>query len=161
MARRKKENFARKLIGPDPVYGSELVQKLVNVIMERGKKNVARNIVYGAIDVLVKKSNGDKAKALEFFTRSFGQIVPAVEVRSRRVGGGVYQIPREVPRDRARALAIRWLIDAAAERPGKTMQQRLANELLDAYEGRGAAIKKKTDVHRMAEANRAFSHYAW
>jgi small subunit ribosomal protein S7 len=161
MARRKKESFAKKLIGSDPVYGSDLVQKLINVVMDSGKKNVARRIVYGALDVLVKKSNGDRVKALDYFNRSFGQIVPAIEVRARRVGGGVYQIPREVPYNRARALAMRWLIDAAAERPGKTMDQRLANELLDAYEGRGAAVKKKMDVHRMAEANRAFSHYAW
>ncbi|HSW73840.1 MAG TPA: 30S ribosomal protein S7 [Candidatus Limnocylindria bacterium] len=160
MARRKRE-LDRIQVGPDPVYGSELVQRLVNVIMERGKKNIARNIVYGTIDILAKKSQGDKTKALEFFNKAFWQIVPAIEVRSRRVGGGVYQIPREVTRGRGCSLAMRWLIEAASERPGKNMQQRLANELMDAYEGRGSAIKKKTDVHKMAEANRAFSHYAW
>lgn len=161
MARRKKESFGKRQIGVDPIYGSDLIQKFINVIMERGKKNVARAIMYDALDILSKKSNGDKAKALELFNRAFWQVVPAVEVRSRRVGGSVYQIPREVAGNRGRALAMRWLIDAAQSRPGKTMGIRLANELLDANEGRGSAIKKKSDVHRMAEANRAFSHYAW
>jgi small subunit ribosomal protein S7 len=129
--------------------------------MECGKKNVARKIVYEAMDMLSKKSGGDNEKTLALFNKSFSQIVPVVEVRSRRVGGSVYQIPREVTRDRGRALAMRWLIGAAAERPDKTMGARLARELLDAAEGRGSAIKKKADVHRMAEANRAFSHYSW
>lgn len=161
MPRRKKEAAQKRIIGVDPVYGSELVQKLINVVMWRGKKNAARTIVYDALDILTKKAQGDKNKALELFNKSFGQLMPAVEVRARRVGGSVYQIPREVAPDRARALAMRWLIGAAKVRTGETMGIRLAHELLDAYEGRGTAVKKKADVHRMAESNRAFSHFAW
>lgn len=160
MARRKRE-ITRKEIGVDPIYQSELIQKFINVVMERGKKNAARRIMYDAVGILVKKMNGDTEKAVDFFNKAFWQVVPAVEVRSRRVGGGVYQIPREVSRNRGYALAMRWLIDGAQSRSGKTMGIRLANELLDAAEGRGTAIKKKLDVHKMAEANRAFSHYAW
>lgn len=160
MPRRKREN-QKRVIGVDAVYGSELVQKLINVVMWRGKKNAARTIVYDALDILTKKSQGDKAKALDTFTRAMNQLMPAVEVRARRVGGSVYQIPREVAPERARALAIRWLIGAAKTRSGETMGIRMAHELLDINEGRGTAIKKKSDVHKMAESNRAFSHYAW
>ena len=160
MPRRKKANLKRD-IGVDLVYGSELVQKFINVIMKRGKKNVARKIIYDALNIMGKKVGGDKEKTLAMFMKAFDQIVPYIEVRSRRVGGSVYQVPREVRPERGRAVAIRWIIAAAKTRPNKTMAERLATELLDAYEGRGNAIKKKTDVHRMAEANRAFSHYAW
>ncbi len=160
MPRHKKSEFRRN-IGVDPRFGSELIQKFVNVIMERGKKSIAYSIVYDAIDALVSKSKGDKEKALSVFNKAFEQVMPLIEVRPRRVGGSVYQIPMEVNPDRARALAMRWLISASRARNDKTMGRRLANELLDAYEGRGAAVKKKTDVHRMAESNRAFSHYAW
>ena len=160
MPRRKKKSFKRD-IAPDPVYGSRLVQKLINVLMWRGKKNVARSIVYDALDILIKKFNGDKEKALDFFNISFEKIIPLVQVKSRRVGGSVYQIPTEVTPDRGQALALRWLIAGAESRSSKTMGERLAYELLDANEGRGASIKKKLDVHRMAEANRAFAHYAW
>jgi small subunit ribosomal protein S7 len=160
MPRRKKQEFTQN-IGVDPRFSSALIQKLVNVVMWRGKKNTARNIVYGAIDELIKKNKGDEKKALELFRKAYDQIVPVVEVRPRRVGGSVYQIPVEVPRKRAQSLALRWLIEGAASRSDKTMSLRLAYELLDAAEGRGGAVKKKTDVQRMAEANRAFSHYAW
>lgn len=160
MPRRKSVNFIRP-IEPDVIYGSEVITKLINVLMWRGKKNVARKIVYDAIEVLIKKANGDKDKGLSIFNRSLDNIMPIVEVRPRRVGGSVYQIPREVAPNRARALAMRWLIGSAATRSDKTMGIRLAHELLDAYENRGAAVKKKMDVHKMAEANRAFSHYAW
>ena len=160
MPRRKKTEFTRD-IGVDPIYGSELIQKFINVVMWRGKKSVARDIVYGALDILTKKLSGDKDKALAYFSDAFRQLIPSVEVRSRRVGGSVYQIPREVAPQRARSLAMRWLINAAAARPDKTMAERLAKELMEAHEGRGNAIKKKLDVHRMADANRAFSHYAW
>lgn len=160
MPRRKKQDFTRN-IGVDPRFSSQLVQKLINVVMWRGKKNTARSIVYGAIDELIKRNKGDEKRAVEVFKKAYDQIVPVVEVRPRRVGGSVYQIPVEVPRKRAQALAIRWLIEGAASRSDKTMALRLAHELLDAYEGRGAAVKKKLDVQRMAEANRAFSHYAW
>ncbi len=160
MPRRKREDYSRD-IGVDPRFSSPLVQKFINVVMWRGKKNAARSIVYGAIEELSKKAKGDDAKAIEIFNKAFESVVPVVEVRSRRVGGSVYQIPVEVPRKRAQSLAMRWLIDGAAGRPDKTMALRLAHELMDAYEGRGGAAKKKADVQRMAEANRAFSHYAW
>jgi small subunit ribosomal protein S7 len=160
MPRRKAVNIVRQ-IGPDARYGSETVQKLINVVMWRGKKNAARTIVYDALDLLTKKANGDKEKGLSLFNKALDQIIPSVEVRPRRVGGSVYQIPMEVPFNRGRALALRWLISAAKTRADKTMGIRLAHELLDAVEGRGAAVKKRLDVHKMAEANRAFSHYAW
>ncbi len=160
MPRRKRE-LSKSEIVPDHRYNSELIERFINVIMERGKKSVARRIMYDAMDVVASKVGGDKAKALEMFNKAFNHVVPAVEVRPRRVGGSVYQIPMEVRADRARALALRWLMHAAAERPDKTMGNRLAQELLDAVEGRGAAVKKKSDVHRMAESNRAFSHFAW
>lgn len=160
MSRRKAVSYKREIM-PDERFGSELVQKLINVVMWRGKKNVARKIVYDAIDVLIKKNGGDQNKGLTMFFKAFEQLIPTVEVRPRRVGGSVYQIPMEVRSDRARALAMRWLIGAAKPRSDKTMGQRLASELVEAYEGRGNAIKKKIDVHKMAEANRAFSHYAW
>lgn len=160
MPRRKSVSFKRD-IGVDLKFNSELVQKFTNVIMKCGKKNIARKIIYDALDLLVKKQKGDKEKGLEMFYTAFEKVVPTVEVRPRRVGGSVYQIPAEVRPARARALALRWIIGAARVRSDKTMGERLAYELLDAYEGRGAAVKKKSDVHRMAEANRAFSHYAW
>lgn len=161
MPRRKSVNFIRP-IGVDPIYGSETIQKLINVVMLRGKKNAARKIVYDALDIVTaQKAGGDKDKGLGIFLKSLEQIMPSVEVRARRVGGSVYQVPVEVKLHRKRALAMRWLITAAASRSAKTMGARLAHELLDAYEGRGTALKKKTDVHRMAEANRAFAHYAW
>jgi small subunit ribosomal protein S7 len=128
--------------------------------MWRGKKNAARKIVYDALQVLAKKY-GEGDKAVDAFEKAYHQITPLIEVRSRRIGGSVYQIPREVNPDRKRSLAFRWLIQAAASRSDKTMGLRLGSELLEAYEGRGGAIKKKLDVHKMAEANRAFSHYAW
>jgi len=159
MPRRKSTSFVRD-IGVDINYNSESLQRLINVIMQRGKKNVARKIVYDAMAILEKKAGGPE-KALQLFNRAYQNIVPIVEVRARRVGGSVYQVPMQVNPHRARSLALRWLINCAATRPAKTMGQRLAQELLDAAEGRGAAIKKKTDVHKMAEANRAFSHYAW
>ena len=160
MPRRKSVNFIRP-VGTDPRYGSETVQKLINVVMWRGKKNIARHIVYEALDLISKKINGDKDKTLEFFLKALDQIIPVIEVRARRVGGGVYQIPMEVRPNRGRALAMRWLINSAAARSDKTMGIRLANELMDAYEGRGAAVKKRLDVYKMAESNRAFAHYAW
>lgn len=161
MPRRKRVSLSKREIGVDPVYGSELVQKFINVVMECGKKSIARKIVYDALTVLGEKSNGEKAKSLELFERAFEQVMPLIEVRPRRVGGSVYQIPVEVGYQRGRALAMRWLVEAASSRTDKTMGVRLARELMEASEGRGNAVKKKLDVHRMAEANRAFSHYAW
>lgn len=160
MPRRHSVNFKRD-IGVDLLYGSPLIQKFINVIMERGKKSVASGIIYGMMDILVQKSNGNKEQALALFNKAFNQVMPAIEVRARRVGGSVYQVPREVAPDRSRRLAMCWIIEAAAKRSDKDMGQRLARELLEAVDGRGNAIKKKNDVHKMAEANRAFSHYAW
>ena len=160
MPRRKSVSFKRD-IGVDARFNSELIQKFTNVLMKCGKKNVARKIIYDALDLIIKKQKCDESKGLETFYTAFEKVVPTVEVRPRRVGGSVYQIPAEVRPARARALALRWVINAARSRSDKTMGIRLANELLDALEGRGAAVKKKSDVHRMAEANRAFSHYAW
>ena len=159
MPRRKKVGLKREKT-VDSRFRSRVVQRLINMIMERGKKSLAQSIVYGALDEIGKKHGGDE-KACAVFERAVASIRPSVEVKSRRVGGGVYQIPVEVRPDRADALAMRWLIQAAKARNDKTMSQRLAKELLDIVDGHGSAVKKKNDVHRMAEANRAFSHYAW
>ena len=160
MPRRRQVEFIRE-IGVDPKFGSALIQKLINVVMERGKKNIARTIVYDAMDLLVKKTNGDEKRAVELFNRAFDNVAPFIEVRSRRVGGSTYQIPREVGDKRRRALALRWLVESAQGRSDKTMGLRLGRELLEAGELKGGAVKKKSDVQRMADANRAFSHYAW
>lgn len=157
---RRNKVIKKRDVGVDPRYQSELLQRLINVVMWRGKKNVARNIVYEALEVLAKRY-GNGEKALDAFLKAYDQIVPIVEVRSRRVGGSVYQIPREVNPARRRSLTFRWLVQAASSRSERTMGLRLGAELLEAYEGRGGAIKKKLDVHKMAEANRAFSHYSW
>ncbi len=160
MARRKSAGFKRD-IGTDERYNSELVQKLINIVMWRGKKTVATTIVYEAMEMLTKKAGGDRQKGLEFFYKAFDQAIPVVEVRARRVGGSVYQVPTQVRPERARSLTFRWFISAAKARPNKTMGQRLGAELLAALEGQGGAVKKKIDMHKMADANRAFSHYAW
>jgi len=160
MPRRKVVSFTRD-IGVDPRFQSFLVQKMINYVMQRGKKNTARRIVYEAIDGLIKKVGGDEKKGYELFEKAINKVKPSVEVKPRRVGGSVYQIPVEVRFNRALALSLRWIIQAAASRSDKTMGQRLANELMEASEGRGNAVKKRMDVHRMAESNRAFSHYAW
>jgi small subunit ribosomal protein S7 len=160
MPRRKAVGLIRD-IGVDIRFNSPIVQKLINMIMERGKKNISRAVVYEAFDVLSQKVGKDDRKGYQIFEKALNQIRPSVEVKSRRVGGGVYQIPTEVRPRRALALSLRWLISAAASRSDKTMGKRLASEILEAAEGRGNAVKKRTDVHRMAEANRAFSHYAW
>jgi small subunit ribosomal protein S7 len=160
MPRRKKTEFIRE-IGVDARFESAVIQKMINVIMWRGKKNAARTIVYDAIDILIKKSSGDEKKALDLFNKALNQAMPFVEVRPRRVGGSVYQIPMEVDPKRRLSLALRWIIQSAKSRSGRTMGQRLAAELLEAYEGKGGAIKKRAEVQRLAEANRAFSHFAW
>lgn len=160
MPRRKSVNFIRD-IGVDPRFNSMMVQKFINIVMERGKKSVARSIVYGSFDIMAKKTNADDKKLLALFEKAISQVKPFIEVKSRRVGGGVYQIPTEVRASRALTLAFRWIIDSASSRSDKTMSARLAQELLDAADGNGGAVKKRNDVHRMAEANRAFSHYAW
>jgi len=159
MPRRKSVNLIRD-IGVDTRFKSPVVQKLINMILERGKKALAQSIVYGALDIISQKVGGDE-KAFVVFEKAINQIRPSVEVKSRRVGGGIYQIPVEVRPRRALALSLRWLIKSAKARSDKNMKQRLARELMDAADGQGSAVKKKSDVHRMAEANRAFSHYAW
>ena len=148
----------KREILPDPKYGDQVLAKFINMVMRSGKKSVAEKIVYGALDEIGKKSKGD---ALEAFMKAIENIRPLVEVKSRRVGGATYQIPVEVRHDRSTALAMRWLVDAAKNRGEKNMGMRLAGELLDACDNKGTAIKKREDTHRMAEANKAFSHYRW
>ena len=160
MSRRKKKDFARD-IGVDERFSSHLVQKMINAVTRKGKKGIATRIVYEAFDKMAKASGGNDKGALDLFEKAFVGVAPVVAVRSKRVGGSVYQIPMEVPERRRQSLALRWIIDSAKARGDKTMGTRLANELIDAAEGRGGAVKKRTDVQRMAEANRAFSHYAW
>ena len=149
----------KREILPDPKYNSVLVAKFVNCLMRDGKKNVARRIFYGALELLKEKAKGEDP--LKVFEKAVENCKPLLETRSRRVGGATYQVPMEVRPERQLSLAIRWLIQAARGRSEKTMVQRLANELWDAYNERGAAIKKREDTHRMAEANRAFAHYRW
>jgi len=156
-----KKNKNRQIKG-DVLYNSELVSRLINIVMWRGKKNIARKIVYKALDFVAKKQcNNDKKKALDVFYMAFDNIVPLLEVRSRRVGGSVYQVPREVGKIRGRSLALKWLVNNSSKRKNKTMGERLGDEILDSYEGRGGSVKKKTEVHKMADANRAFSHFSW
>jgi len=147
---------AKREILPDPKFGSERLAKFMNHLMVSGKKSVAERIVYGALDKVAERS---KEEPLEIFDRALEAIQPMVEVKSRRVGGATYQVPVEVRPSRRQALAMRWLAEAARKRGEKTMEQRLAGEMLDAAEGKGSAVKKREDVHRMAEANKAFSHY--
>jgi len=143
---------------PDPKFGDETLTKFMNYVMYEGKKSVAESIVYGALDTVEKRL---KRPALEVFHDALAAVAPAIEVRSRRVGGATYQVPVEVRPERRKALAIRWLVGAARARNENTMVDRLAGELADAANNRGAAVKKREDTHRMAEANRAFSHYRW
>jgi len=147
---------AKREILPDPKFGSERLAKFMNHLRYGGKKSVAERIVYGALDRVAERG---KDAPLEIFDKALEAIQPMVEVKSRRVGGATYQVPVEVRPSRRQALAMRWLVDAARNRGEKTMVLRLAGEMLDAAEGKGAAVKKREDVHRMAEANKAFSHY--
>jgi small subunit ribosomal protein S7 len=148
----------KREINPDPKYGNLVVSKFMNSVMYSGKKSVAEIIVYGALDIIESKT---KQPALGIFQQALDNVMPAIEVRSRRVGGATYQVPVEVRTTRRQALGIRWIIAAARERNEKTMMERLSAELLDASNNRGNAVKKREDTHRMAEANRAFSHYRW
>jgi len=150
---------AKREILPDPKFGSEILAKFINIIMVDGKKSVAERIVYGALDIVSEKKNS--SEPLEVFEQALEKIRPSVEVKSRRVGGSTYQVPVEVRPARQGALAMRWLVEFSRERGEKSMRQRLAGEMMDAVESRGAAVKKREDVHRMAEANKAFSHYRW
>ncbi|MCU7813648.1 MAG: 30S ribosomal protein S7 [Candidatus Thiodiazotropha sp. (ex Lucinoma kastoroae)] len=143
---------------PDPKYGSQLLAKFINMVMQDGKKSVAEKILYVALDSVSEKRGGEPLELLE---TALENVRPLVEVKSRRVGGATYQVPVEVRPNRRNSLAMRWLIDASRKRSEKSMAYRLAGELLDASESKGAAVKKKDDTHRMAEANKAFSHYRW
>jgi small subunit ribosomal protein S7 len=156
MARRKRA--VKREIPPDPVYKSPLVEKLINYVMWDGKKTLARRIVYKAFEEIQKKTG---KHPLEVFEKAMENVKPLMEVRPRRVGGATYQVPMEVRPERQIALSLRWIVNFARERPERTMIERLANEILDAYNNRGGAVKKKEDVHKMAEANKAFAHYRW
>jgi small subunit ribosomal protein S7 len=149
---------ARRQILPDPKHGSELLTKFINMLMEDGKKSVAERIIYTALDQIAAKKGSEPVGLLE---QAMENVRPVVEVKSRRVGGATYQVPIEVRPSRRNTLAMRWLIDAARKRSEKSMALRLAGELMDAADSRGSAVKKKEDTHRMAEANKAFSHYRW
>ncbi|HHI77175.1 MAG TPA: 30S ribosomal protein S7 [Gammaproteobacteria bacterium] len=149
---------AKREILPDPKFGSQVLAKFINMVMVDGKKSVAERIMYGALDIVSEKRGGDPMELLE---QALDNVRPMVEVKSRRVGGATYQVPVEVRPVRRNALAMRWLIDAARKRSEKSMAARLAGELMDAADQKGAAVKKKEDTHRMAEANKAFSHYRW
>ena len=156
MARRRVA--AKRTVLPDPKFKDQVVAKFINMLMLDGKKSVAEHVVYGALDQVVEKTKGEPLEAL---TKALDNVRPMVEVKSRRVGGATYQVPVEVRSERRATLAMRWLVDAARKRGEKSMDRRLAGEILDAMENRGTAVKKREDVHRMADANKAFSHYRW
>jgi len=168
---RRRAAIKRKIL-PDPKFGDEILAKFINHVMRGGKKSVAEYIVYGALDEALKKAkledSGDEGEAsgasireLRLFGQVLGAIAPSVEVKSRRVGGSTYQVPIEVSPSRGRALAMRWLVDSAKKRSEKSMMHRLAAEMVDSLQGRGNAVKKREDTHRMAKANQAFAHYRW
>ncbi len=154
----RRREVPKRVIHPDPKFGDRLVSKFVSVVMQHGKKSTAENIIYGAFDQVQEKTQEDPIKV---FKRALENVKPQVEVRSRRVGGANYQVPVEVRPERRVALAFRWLRDYAAARGERTMRDQLAAEILEAAAGRGGAVKKKDDTHRMAEANKAFAHYRW
>ena len=154
----RRHRAEKREVNPDPKYNDLIVSKFMNSIMKQGKKSVAERIVYGAMETMQAKA---KSNPLQLFHQALENVMPAVEVRSRRVGGATYQVPVEVRNERRQALAIRWLITAARSRNENTMEERLSGELLDAANNRGTAVKKREDTHKMAEANRAFSHYRW
>jgi small subunit ribosomal protein S7 len=154
---RKSKKFSREIL-PDPKFGDVVITKMINCLMSHGKKGVAEKSLYLALDKLAEKNGGE---GVDSFRKALGNIRPMVEVRSRRVGGATYQVPTEGPTVRAQSLAIRWLVEASNQRTERTLGDRLAAEMLDAMQGRGIAMKKKEDTHRMAEANKAFAHFRW
>jgi small subunit ribosomal protein S7 len=154
----RRAEVPKREVLPDPVYNSQLVSKFVNAIMIDGKKTIAERILYDALEIVGEQTSEDPMKV---FKKAVDSVKPAVEVKSRRVGGSTYQVPIEVRPNRRLALSFRWLLESAKRRGEKTMKQKLAGELMDAAENRGAAIKKREDTHRMAEANKAFAHYRW
>ena len=149
----------KREVNPDPKFNNKTVSRFINILMIDGKKWNAEKIIYGSMDILQQKTQ--KADVIEVLTKAIDNVRPLLELKSRRVGGATYQIPVEVKGDRGQQLAMRWMRNAARGRKGKPMQQRLADELLDAYNGQGTSVKKKEEIHKMAEANRAFSHYRW
>ena len=151
----------RRSLLPDPKHGSQRLAKFINMVMRSGKKSVAEQIVYGALERISERSGQTEEQAVEVLTQALDNVKPMVEVKSRRVGGATYQVPIEVRAIRRETLAMRWVIDAARSRSEKSMAHRLAHELMDAAENRGTAVRKREDTHRMAEANKAFSHYRW
>ena len=154
----RRHRAEKRQVLPDAKFGDQVLTKFMNMIMLEGKKSAAERIVYGALDIMSERAKRD---SLEMFHEALENVSPSVEVRSRRVGGATYQVPVEVRPERRQALAIRWLVAASRARSENTMRERLAGELMDASQGRGSAVKKREDTHRMAEANRAFSHYRW
>ncbi len=154
----RKRRAEKRILPPDPIYNEVLVTKLINYVMKRGKKNVARKLVYGAFDIIKEKTNKNP---LDVFLKAVNNVKPMIEVRSRRIGGATYQVPTEVRHERQIALALRWIINFARERKDKSFSNKLAAELIAAANNEGAAIKKKDDTHRMAEANKAFAHFKW
>ena len=154
----RKKTQPKKVVTPDPIFNSTIIPKLINSIMYDGKKVVAEKIVYEAIEKIKSKT---KEEPINVFNEAINNIKPTVEVRSRRVGGATYQVPVEVKSKRAQALAIRWLVDASRKRKDKQMSDKIFNELYDAYEKKGSAVKKRQDVHKMAESNKAFAHFRW
>ena len=154
----RKKTQPKKVVTPDPIFNSSIIPKLINSIMFDGKKVVAEKIVYEAIEKIKLKT---KEEPINVFNEAINNIKPTVEVRSRRVGGATYQVPVEVKTKRAQALAIRWLVDASRKRKDKHMSDKIFNELYDAYEKKGSAVKKREDVHKMAESNKAFAHFRW
>ncbi|MEY2342196.1 30S ribosomal protein S7 [Acidithiobacillus sp. IBUN Pt1247-S3] len=154
----RRREVPKRIVLPDPKYKEEVLAKFANVLMRDGKKSVAEKIVYGALDIVAEKSKSD---AMEIFRKALDNVRPVVEVKSRRVGGATYQVPVEIRSDRRMALAMRWLRDSARKRNEKSMGNRLAAEILEAAENRGNAVRKREETHRMAEANKAFSHFRW
>ena len=154
----RRHSAEKREINPDPKFGNLVVSKFMNSIMYAGKKSVAESIVYGAFDIIETKTKGNP---IGVFEQALDNVMPTIEVRSRRVGGATYQVPVEVRTDRSQALAIRWLISSSRGRSENTMEERLSGELLDAANNRGVAVKRREDTHRMADANKAFSHYRW
>jgi small subunit ribosomal protein S7 len=150
-----------RTILPDPKFNSDMLAKFMNVVMKDGKKSAAERIIYGALDRITEKTGKKGSEAIEVLSTALDNVKPVVEVKSRRVGGATYQVPIEVRATRRQTLAMRWMIEAARDRSEKSMAFRLAHELMDAAENRGAAVRKREDTHRMAEANKAFAHYRW
>ena len=153
----RKGSTPQRTVLPDPKHGSETIARFINMVMQSGKKSIAEKIVYGAMDVINEKN----PNSLELVEKALGNVAPAVEVKSRRVGGATYQVPIEVRSTRRQTLAMRWVIESARKRGENSMPRKLAAELIDASENRGGAIKKREETHRMAEANKAFAHYRW